>query len=98
MRNEPDLPREHVRAWLLILVGASSTAGLTPLPVQLFHRMVFLSNSLAQLYETQPPAELVLKQDRGPYVCVRRTHVDAQSTRRIQLLAGTQRCGSNSLI
>ena len=32
------------------------------------------------------------------YVCVRRTHVDAQSTRRIQLLAGTQRCGSNSLI
>ena len=31
-------------------------------------------------------------------VCVRRTHVDAQSTRRIQLLAGTQRCGSNSLI
>jgi hypothetical protein len=67
MRNEPDLPREHVRAWLLILVGASSTAGLTPLPVQLFHRMVFLSNSLAQLYETQPPAELVLKQDRGPY-------------------------------
>ena len=67
MRNEPALTREHVRAWLLILIGASSTAGLTPLSDQLFHRMVFLSNSLANLYETQPPAELVLKQDRGPY-------------------------------
>ena len=32
------------------------------------------------------------------FVCVRRTHVDAQSTRRIHLAAGTQRCGSNSLI
>lgn len=36
--------------------------------------------------------------ERLTQVCVRRTHVDAQSTRRIQLLAGTQRCGSNSLI
>lgn len=67
MRYEPELTREHVRTWLLILVGASGTAGLTPLSGQLFHRMVFLSNSLAKLYETQPPAELVLKQDRGPY-------------------------------
>lgn len=67
MRYESELTREHVRVWLLILVGASGTAGLTPLSDKLFHRMVFLSNSLAKLYETQPPAELVLKQDRGPY-------------------------------
>ncbi len=66
MKSEA-LPREHVQAWLLILVGASSLAGLTPLSIELFHRMVFLSNSLAKLYETQPPAELVLKQARGPY-------------------------------
>ncbi len=67
MRIEQALPQEHVQAWLLMLVGASGLAGLTPLSNELFHRLVFLSNSLAKLYETQPPAELVLKQARGPY-------------------------------
>jgi len=65
--NQPVLTEAHVRAWMLLMLRAGTVAGLTPMPSTLFHRLVFLSNSLAQLYETVPPNEFVLKHKRGPF-------------------------------
>ena len=69
MRAEQKLPltQDHLRAWMLVLLRAATVAGLTPLPVAVFHRLVFLSNTLAHLYDTAPPSEFVLKHNRGPY-------------------------------
>jgi hypothetical protein len=65
--GEAGLTQEHRRVWMLLLVRAATVAGLTPLPVAVFHRLVFLSNTLAHLYDTVPPSEFVLKHARGPY-------------------------------
>lgn len=61
------LTADHQRVWMLLLIRGATVAGLTPLPVATFHRLVFLSNALAQLYDTAPPTEFVLKHNRGPY-------------------------------
>jgi hypothetical protein len=61
------LTPDHQRVWMLLLIRGATVAGLTPLPVAVFHRLVFLSNTLARLYDTAPPSEFVLKHNRGPY-------------------------------
>lgn len=69
MRDEERLPLtlEHVRVWLLLILRSATVAGLLPLTSQMLHRLVFLSNTLAGLYETNPPSDFVLKHKRGPY-------------------------------
>lgn len=61
------LTPDHQRVWILLVIRAATVAGLTPLPVAVFHRLVFLSNALAHLYNAAPPSEFVLKHNRGPY-------------------------------
>lgn len=61
------LTAEHAHTWVILLLRAAAVTGLAPTSTNLFHRLVFLSNSLAQLYGTAPPSEFVLKHRRGPF-------------------------------
>lgn len=69
---EPDEPeintaQVHARVWVLIALDACDRAGLLPIGKTRLHRMVFLSNCLAELYQATPPAKRVLKYKRGPF-------------------------------
>jgi hypothetical protein len=61
------LSADHIRAWMLILLRAGTVAGFAPMRSAMLHRLVFLSNTLAHVYETVPPSEFVLKHKRGPF-------------------------------
>jgi hypothetical protein len=68
---DPDRIREfdafHTRAWVLLLLRALNKAGLAPCSNRVFHRVLFFGNTLARIYEFDPPAELVMRHPRGPY-------------------------------
>lgn len=57
----------RARVWVLLAMEACDRAGLSPVGKTRFHRMIFLSNCLAELYEATPPAKRVLKYKRGPF-------------------------------
>jgi hypothetical protein len=57
----------RARVWVLFAIDACDRAGLTPIPKQRFHTLVFLSNCLARLFSTTPPSERILHYKRGPY-------------------------------
>lgn len=57
----------RARTWVLLSIDACDRAGLTPIPKIRFHRLIFLSNCLAELFQTTPPAKRVLKYKRGPF-------------------------------
>ncbi len=67
--DEPGINTAQVQArvWVLIAIDACDRAGLLPIGKTRLHRMVFLSNCLAELYQTTPPAKRVLKYKRGPF-------------------------------
>jgi hypothetical protein len=62
-----DISQIRARVWVLLAVEACDRAGLSPIGKTRFHRMIFLSNCLAELYEATPPAKRVLKYKRGPF-------------------------------
>jgi hypothetical protein len=57
----------RARVWVLLAIDACDRAGLLPISKTRLHRMIFLSNCLAELYQTTPPAKRVLKYKRGPF-------------------------------
>ena len=65
--SEIDIAQIRARAWVLVAVDACDRAGLVPMGKTRFHRMIFLSNCLAELYQATPPAKRVLKYRRGPF-------------------------------
>lgn len=80
-----------------LLQAAEGTSGLIGLYVE--REMPPKSAPAAPLFsQSQESPRRAIGPGPRPIVFVRRTHVDAQSTRRIHLAAGTQRCGSNSPI
>lgn len=55
------------RTWLILLVDACQKAGLTPIPKDRFHRIIYLSNCLAPLFQETPEAARLVKFRRGPF-------------------------------
>src|SRR5712671_607892 len=55
------------RMWLLFLLDASERAGIAPLSVERLHRLVYLANALAPVYELLVPDGYILKYRRGPF-------------------------------
>jgi hypothetical protein len=55
------------RMWLLLLLDASERAGITPLSVERLHRLVYLANTLAPVYDLLVPDGYILKYRRGPF-------------------------------
>lgn len=66
-RDDVSLTAEHAQTWMLLLLRAGALAGFNPMPSEIFHRLVFLSNAVARVYDAVPPTEFVLKHERGPY-------------------------------
>ncbi|HEV2806314.1 MAG TPA: hypothetical protein VGW57_15430 [Chthoniobacterales bacterium] len=55
------------RAWLLLLFSALGEAGLLPVPKMRLHRVLYLSNCLAPVFESKAPVDRVVKYFRGPF-------------------------------
>lgn len=55
------------RMWILLLLDASERSGIAPLSVERLHRLVYLANTLAPVYELLVPDGYILKYRRGPF-------------------------------
>jgi hypothetical protein len=68
------------RAWLCYLVVAAQKAGLTPISKTRLHRLVFLSNCLAPLFQATPNSSRIVKYVRGPFYPVIQWELDRLAT------------------
>jgi hypothetical protein len=66
-KKECDRPILVARMWLLLLLDASERAGIAPLSVERLHRLVYLANALAPVYNLVVPDGYILKYRRGPF-------------------------------
>lgn len=55
------------RMWLLTLLEASDQVGIGPLSVERLHRLVYLANAMAPVYDLLTPDGYILKYKRGPF-------------------------------
>ena len=55
------------RMWLLILLDASERIGIAPLSARRLHRLVYLANAMAPVYDLLTPDGYLLKYKRGPF-------------------------------
>jgi hypothetical protein len=55
------------RMWILLLLDACERSGIAPLTVERLHRLVYLANILAPVYELLVPDGYILKYRRGPF-------------------------------
>lgn len=55
------------RMWILLLLDASERSGIAPLSVERLHRLVYLANTLAPVYDLLVPDGYILKYRRGPF-------------------------------
>jgi len=78
----PEIDSKQVlaRTWILLAIDACDRAGLTPLPKSRGHRLIFLSNCLADLFNALPPSKRVLKYKRGPFYPDVQWHLDRLAT------------------
>lgn len=65
--REVDIALVRARIWVLLALDSCDRAGLTPVSKVRFHRLIFLSNCLAEILETTPPAKRIVKYKRGPF-------------------------------
>jgi hypothetical protein len=66
----PPRPNKAVlvpRIWILLLLDACERSGIAPLSVQRLHRLVYLANTLAPVYDLLVPDGYILKYRRGPF-------------------------------
>src|SRR5689334_9751330 len=66
----------RTQAWLILLLGASHKSGLLPISKSLLHRLIFLSNCLAPLFEEVPDSARIVKYKRGPFYPIVQWHLD----------------------
>ena len=64
------------RVWLTYLVMAAHRTGLAPISKQRLHRLVFLSNCLAPLFEATPTSAQIVKYKHGPFYPVVQWELD----------------------
>jgi hypothetical protein len=64
------------RVWLTYLLVAAHGTGLTPISKRRLHRLVFLSNCLAPLFEATPASAQIVKYKRGPFYPVVQWELD----------------------
>src|SRR6266436_5527796 len=68
------------RVWLTFLMAAAHKAGLTPLSKRRFHRVVFLSNCLAPLFQATPNTAQIVKYKHGPFYPLIQWELDRLAT------------------
>lgn len=55
------------RMWLLSLLDAAERIGIAPLSVERLHRLIYLANAMAPVYDLLTPDGYLLKYKRGPF-------------------------------
>lgn len=55
------------RMWLLVLLDGAERIGVAPLSVERLHRLVYLANAMAPIYDLLTPDGYLLKYKRGPF-------------------------------
>lgn len=55
------------RMWLLTLLDAAERIGIAPISAQRLHRLVYLANAMAPIYDLLTPDGYLLKYKRGPF-------------------------------
>ncbi|HEX3799671.1 MAG TPA: hypothetical protein VH413_13320 [Verrucomicrobiae bacterium] len=68
------------RVWLVFLVDAAYRAGLNPLSKRRVHRLVFLSNCLAPLFQATPNTAQIVKYKHGPFYPLIQWELDRLAT------------------
>ena len=68
------------RAWLTFLVDAAYRSGLSPLSKRRIHRLVFLSNCLAPLFQATPQTAQIVKYKHGPFYPLVQWELDRLAT------------------
>src|SRR6266850_4360316 len=68
------------RVWLTYLMAAAHRAGLTPLSKRRFHRLVFLSNCLAPLFQATPNTARIVRYKHGPFYPLIQWELDRLAT------------------
>ena len=68
------------RVWLVFLVDAANRAGLNPLSKRRMHRLVFLSNCLAPLFQATPNTAHIVKYKHGPFYPLIQWELDRLAT------------------
>lgn len=57
----------HTRIWALLLLRALSKVGIAPCSNRVLHQVLYFGNTLARIYDFDPPSELVMRHPRGPF-------------------------------
>ncbi|WP_147434048.1 hypothetical protein [Mariprofundus sp. EBB-1] len=60
-------PNYFQRIWLLLLMDAVERNAIAPIAQLRFHRLVFLTNTLAPVYDLDPCKGSLVKDQRGPF-------------------------------
>lgn len=79
------------RMWLLTLLDGAERTGIAPLSVQRLHRLVYLANAMAPVYELLTPDGYVLKFKRGPFFPEVQWDIDRLSVQGLAAVSGTSR-------
>jgi hypothetical protein len=87
-------PRRAVlsaRMWLLALLDGAERTGIAPLSVRRLHRLVYLANAMAPVYDLLTPDGYVLKFKRGPFFPEVQWDIDRLSVQGLATVGGTSR-------
>ena len=79
------------RMWLLMLLDAAERYAIAPLPVARLHRLVYLANAMAPVYDLPTPDGYILKNLRGPFFPAVQWDVDRMAAQGLVTLSATGR-------
>ena len=79
------------RMWLLMLLDAAERYAIAPIPVARLHRLVYLANAMAPVYDLPTPDGYILKNLRGPFFPAVQWDVDRMAAQGLVTLANTGR-------
>lgn len=77
--------------WLLSLLEAADRIGIAPLSVERLHRLVYLANAMAPVYDLLTPDGYILKYKRGPFFPKVQWDIDRLSVQGLARASGLTR-------
>lgn len=79
------------RMWLLTLLDGAERTGIAPLSVRRLHRLVYLANAMAPVYDLLTPDGYLLKFKRGPFFPAVQWDIDRLSVQGLATVSGASR-------
>ena len=79
------------RMWLMLLLDAAGRSALAPMGVSRLHRLVYLANAMAPVYDLPTPDGYILKNRLGPFFPAVQWDVDRLAAQGLVLVSGSRR-------